>query len=443
MQREWSGVHALADLVVRELELRAHRTPKATHIMQICERLFFASLKTEELQHATISLTYIDPQNPDPNPPSIIHRDQWGFVPFAKSAAFDTRTLVKLSHACDPRSSSFAVYPKTRGELKIWGIIDQQVQRHEWLNLESDSGPRPPGVFQAVAVGPGHIKVYIGYENIAELRLDKLVSDKPDVFRRGAIFDRLSAGISAHVEAVRNAHSNEIEVYLPRLINDWVGVLSRLLLRIQAYQHGGAILLTPDADFEHLNVKHAIDYQRLRTALLAINLHGREAYDAADKIWSKHAFERKKMPTDLWLKEVEEREEYEMARSELTGAIWFTSLLTRVDGLVLMDPYLNVHGFGVEILASANPDRFQTASRAVPSARSMRPVDLNRFGTRHRSMIRYCNAVPGAVGFVVSQDGPVRAVTKVSDAVVMWEDVSINHEYAKRGSRRSSRRRVL
>lgn len=37
-------------------------------------------------------------------------------------------------------------------------------------------------------------------------------------------------------------------------------------------------------------------------------------------------------------------------------------------------------------------------------------TDARRFGTRHQSMMRLCFARPGSVGFVVSQDGNVRAI---------------------------------
>jgi len=44
------------------------------------------------------------------------------------------------------------------------------------------------------------------------------------------------------------------------------------------------------------------------------------------------------------------------AKSELNGALWFISLLSRIDGLVLMDQHWHVRGFGVEITVKDEPD---------------------------------------------------------------------------------------
>jgi hypothetical protein len=66
-------------------------------------------------------------------------------------------------------------------------------------------------------------------------------------------------------------------------------------------------------------------------------------------------------------------------------------------------------------------------------------LDYNHFGTRHRSMMRYCAAVPGSVGFVVSQDGDVRAITRVRDDLVVWENVKLRLDDFER--RRPSRKK--
>ena len=87
------------------------------------------------------------------------------------SVPFDVRNLVKLSVASDPRSSSFAGYPDKTGDLQMWGLIDQQNNHHELVNYNVESGHQPPGLFQATALSLGHLKVSVGYENIAELKV--------------------------------------------------------------------------------------------------------------------------------------------------------------------------------------------------------------------------------------------------------------------------------
>jgi hypothetical protein len=59
------------------------------------------------------------------------------------------------------------------------------------------------------------------------------------------------------------------------------------------------------------------------------------------------------------------------------------------------------------------------------SPERLRRGDLEQFGTRHRAMMRYCNEHPGALGFVVSQDGDIRAVLRIGDRLVLWENIEV------------------
>ena len=40
-------------------------------------------------------------------------------------------------------------------------------------------------------------------------------------------------------------------------------------------------------------------------------------------------------------------------------------------------------------------------------------------------MMRCCAVNPGSVGFVISQDGDVRAMTQVGGQVVLWENIRL------------------
>jgi hypothetical protein len=43
-------------------------------------------------------------------------------------------------------------------------------------------------------------------------------------------------------------------------------------------------------------------------------------------------------------------------------------------------------------------------------------------------MMRYCYAVPGSVGFVISQDGEIRAMTRVGDDLVFWDSIRLQFD---------------
>jgi len=105
----------------------------------------------------------------------------------------------------------------------------------------------------------------------------------------------------------------------------------------------------------------------------------------------------------------------------------YVASLSRVDGLVLLDYDLVVHGFGCEIIAKG--DSKCQAYRAIhpsPTKGKLRRLDIERYGTRHRSMIRYCTEDKHSVGFVLSHDGPIRAISCSSTRLYFWDNVQLS-----------------
>ena len=139
------------------------------------------------------------------------------------------------------------------------------------------------------------------------------------------------------------------------------------------------------------------------------------------------------IPIELKFDEVINKGDCEDADSEVEGAIWFISLLSRVDGLVLMNPSLEVKGFGVEITFPGEPSSIFIARDRRAKNKHLRKLDYERFGTRHRSMMRYCSKISNSVGFVISQDGDVRVMTQVRGKLVVWENLRLQlHDFIRR-----------
>jgi hypothetical protein len=111
------------------------------------------------------------------------------------------------------------------------------------------------------------------------------------------------------------------------------------------------------------------------------------------------------------------------AENEIDGVIWHIALLSRVDGLVLLTPDLTVRGFGVKISTNTKLNEVWKAGNGRASTMDL--FDFARLGTRHQSMMKYCKSVEDSVGFVVSHDGDVRAITKMNDRIVVWDNVRL------------------
>jgi hypothetical protein len=410
-------------------------SPSQDILTDLFEILYFTSLRTEELHSIVGHIIFLDPKNPDPAPPERMVRDRWTFIPFDCPVPFDQPTLVKLAQASDPRTSSFAVYHDRHKQLHIWGLVDQANRRVDFVNYDIGSGSPPPGIFQASIEGTGHLAAYVEFSKIAELKNGSLLQQPPDVLRQGPVLEQLTPGIVKLTESIRAEVPHE--VYSDRLHWDdslasaWTESLYRLLLRARNYRHGGAVLITPDSAHGMLNIKYEINYDRLQSALKAWGLFCIENTHSCDLIAANYLDEEAdNLPVPLYLDESVSDFELRDTQSELDGIIWFISLLTRVDGLVLMDPHLAVKGFGVEIVVDDVPETVYVASNAAASRK--RKADYNHYGTRHRSMMRYCAAVPGSVGFVISQDGDVRAITNVAGSLVMWENIKLQRYFEAR-----------
>jgi len=101
------------------------------------------------------------------------------------------------------------------------------------------------------------------------------------------------------------------------------------------------------------------------------------------------------------------------------------------------DKRLVVHGFGVELRADSQLTDIFIAGDSLATTRLLRPGSLSQFGTRHRAMLRYCNEHPGSLGFVISQDGDIRATMRDRDRLILWEN--INPQLAFRSENRRVR----
>jgi hypothetical protein len=197
-------------------------------------------------------------------------------------------------------------------------------------------------------------------------------------------------------------------------------------MNIQRYRHGGGLLITPQTTLDGLNVKYKIRYDRLLKALRSMV----ETQLSAG--------------TPLPLPEVEPRDGIvpyaideespldgrlmEHAR-EILGAVRFIASLSCVDGFVLLDRRMVVHGFGVEVRTDNLLSDIFVARDSHANPKLLRQGELTQYGTRHRAMMRYCYDKPGSLGFVVSQDGDIRAMTRIADLLVLWENIDVQLAY--------------
>lgn len=110
---------------------------------------------------------------------------------------------------------------------------------------------------------------------------------------------------------------------------------------------------------------------------------------------------------------------------ELRGRLESLVRLASLDGALLLKPNFDLIGFGVKLFAPDFKGQVQTGQDGFGRSRGL--IDFKRFGMRHNSALRFIASVSGSVGFVASEDGPIRGLTKVSDeAVNCWPDCRVS-----------------
>lgn len=389
-------------------------------LIETVAQLYEASFQTEEghpvrLMVAIGGKGHLDRQLNQPEGAT----PHWRYWPLDAEIPLTADAITKLARATDYRSSAICVVV-TKAGSRIWGLVDQQEQMTAGLGWDRDERPRRPGRFQISVDGVAHLTAWSQYQRVAELHGASFKPAELDVLQGGPVQEALMPGFEAHLERVAvslGLTASERDRYRPTLARMWFGELGRALLRMRSYESGGALLITNDADDRRLNIRYAIGYDRLTEAM-----HTR----AVNEVSLRRAPTASALRATL----LEERDDI---RRKVDGANRFVTLLTRVDGLVLMGLDLNVRGFGVKIDA---PERapakrggfIPTAGNREATSRMMSTIDYAHYGTRHQSMFRYCQSVSGSVGLVLSQDGTARAVTNYRGTVVLWDRMLLFRE---------------
>jgi hypothetical protein len=427
----YGTVQDLAAEVHSQLGLHSRPSPGPKILSELFRAMYAASMATDEGQPITFGLTWIDPDNPDPDPPGRATADRWTAVPFSPQIPVTAPSLVEMAQATDPRTSSFAVHaPDNDAAVAIWGFIDQGNRPHATGLDGSDSGQDHPGLFQANVVGIGHVSISIASAPVAELRVDQIFGGSGfDTLSAGPVFGALEDGRRQLVSGVRQAVSPEIfderNHWEEGVRAQWTNTLAGLLLRVRDMAHEGGVLVTPDASSRGLAVKYDLVYPRLADALQRSAVARIQETRASDSTWEAIQRYEPTIDVEVYMDEGIARNEKEQAESEIEGSLGFIARLSRVDGLVVMTPDLTVRGFGAAITIEDELDAVFSAEDEFggPFRRERRSPD--DYGDVHRGMMRYCNAVAGSVGFVFSSVGDVQCVTRVDEVLVIWDGIQL------------------
>jgi hypothetical protein len=414
--------HHLARLVAERLRADHGRSPPETVLVRLLETLYFTSLKTEEGRRIVCTVTYIEPGAVDSIAASRQIPDQWMCVQFAGAMPLDVRTLSKLAQAADPTVSSLAVTSDAKHRLFICGMIDQEPRFTDTIFVDYLASAPWPGLFQATITGPGDVAVFCQGMLVGSLVQNALVEQYHNVLWSGPVHDVLAEDLRGALDQLaprvaspgakagnENPPGNSATRALDHeILLRWLNCLGRILVGIQYYRSGGGVVIVPDGSLHGMNVRYRLKYDRLLPALVALVCEARSRNMLGDAADSSNL-----------VRQIDKH------KAELFGAIRFIAALARVDGIVALDRSLAVQGFGVELRSDSPLANVFAAGDALATEALLRRVDVASFGTRHRAVMRYCSEQAGSLGFVVSHDGDIQAISRIGPRLVFWENIDV------------------
>jgi hypothetical protein len=400
--------------------------PEKAVLDELLDVCYHASLMAEEGRPTTFRVAFISSSAPT-SPP---RREPIMLEPIMRYAlgqpvSFTVGELRRLAPVADPRRVLIAVEQIGEGasrQLQIYGLIDVGMALWKMARHERVSGTASPDALVVASTRPGELIISRGDHPVIRLRGGEVVSPLRSVLFRGPVARFFfNAGDELIREACERSGVNQDPEEDDGLRFSHLSFIESILLHLAELKHGGAVLFVRDvvADNEArlreaVSLKYRLPSTRPRDALvaaMAVRLEHNDLYDRLHERRTVKEQDFEKLEALAWC----QREHEDSSRD----AAQFIGSLAAVDGAVVLTDKLRIIGFGGEVrVSSPGTDTIHIAKNEEGDEITAAP--FTGYGTRHRSAFRFVEKMDPSVAFILSQDGGIKAVTKVGERVVMW-----------------------
>lgn len=391
--------------------------PKAVfdEIVDVC---YHASMLTEEGRPTVFRIVFLDsksavsPRKDELPPVRYLLQEA---VPFTEGE------LRRLAPVADPRRVLIAV-EHSGGRLQIYGLVDIGMTLWEMARHERGMGQSSPDALVVMSTRPGELSISRGDRPLLRMRDGGIVTAAQSVLLRGPVAEFFDA---ASWEFIRKAcqlsgiDQNPDEDDGLSLAH--LSFIESVLLYTAELKHGGALLFVPE-EITHkdprllsrVSIKYVLPSTRPRDALVSAMAARLQRNDLAEKLEERRTVKAEEFAQLTALEW--DQDNYEDAARD---AARFIASLTAVDGAVVLTDALRIIGFGAEVTAFfSGGDEVHIANGA--DVTETKEVRFAQYGTRHRSAFRFVASMEPSVGFIMSQDGGIKAVRQVGSKLVMW-----------------------
>lgn len=375
----------LLSAVLKEVEVQPAQRRLISAVLDI---IFFASMTVVEGEMARVAVVFHDEganglaavletsSGPDEEPELA-----WDVTPLVPTK-LDVASLAKLARGLEYGAQVVVIAGKPT-RLQIVGVARRR--------KNTDGGD----VVRIAAPRPGVLVFEHGFQEVLRFEAGQRVSPALNVLGQdGPIRDAVGV-----IVGEKGSGSNFYS--FPE------SGLRSLLQRMRATAAGGILALYKDAPSEA--VLRAMKLRRVDTSVLSARI--RDAWTLrVDAIFSDDDASK------TTIEKAQQRRAADDAQERLDAAIEDIARMSAIDGAVVGGPGLAIYGAGV-VLESG--DHGEVVRALDAKMKRTTPYPAHNRGARHRAAFYFAARNPGAVVFVVSEDGPVSCAIRHEGRVIM------------------------
>jgi hypothetical protein len=371
--------------------------PDEADVRFLVETAFWASLKKEENRPISFSIALLTKEEVEQEF-ELSGRRQL-IMTFERSLPLSVDSLTKIAPAFNPQYTALIIEPENnaRTNYRIWGAMyfsslsNPLKEIPVWI--EDQTFVRPD-VFMVTAISPGSLMISRGNSQIGRFVSGEFIKAVPTPFSSWAMGNY-----------IKNIYSeaSSPEFFKPNFWHTFSAALDYLLSEVSYRSHGASLIIIPDFCSR--------DYR---------NLYSRR-YTFPESLQINNMIQALiHLPTDTDNSIL--RLGYNKKISERLGAL---SQLACVDGALVITEKFEVLSFGSTLRAP----RWKGQVIVGPYGFSGGGENFERrmLGTRHHSVMNFIGECAESIGFVISQDGPIRGfIKKDSETLLCWPDCRVS-----------------
>ncbi|MDM5250815.1 putative sensor domain DACNV-containing protein [Lysinibacillus sp. G4S2] len=397
------------------------------YLLEFLEVAYHASFLTEEDRRIKFRIAFANISE------STLFNEHSYFdiIQFQEKRIFNVKEILKLAPATDLNQTIIGVNLENN-RLLIWGLIHIGNSWSEYHFSRNRSAILPPNLLTVSVNEPGNIEISRFGNTLLKLTNGDLDSPISNCFNEGPISDFFDTPFNKMLIEFTNDLNLEIEAFLADEDNEtpasiwgaYTGFIKCILNEIKKKKHGGSLIIIDSEDSEKylksFKIKYPCNFNSAWDTVKKSEISLYKSYESFFNI----------LETDSV--SIEEFKEYKNYNQELKK--WdekymelhklFASF-SEVDGAVIIDNKLNLLGFGAEIIATSNLKEVHISRDTDGTSTQSIPMEI--YGTRHRSVFRFCSKYKDSLAFIISQDGDIKAVTQVEDKLTLWTSIDLEN----------------